>query len=315
MKRIFAALLVGALLAGCASSGHRAPVVERGRASGKNVEKSAASEKDWRPRVHVVQKGDTLFAIAFNYGLDPRELAELNGIKDPNLIQIGQQIKLFPEAAVAPVTPAAPVAANRAATSLVKEQPKLVKYPYSAAAVAKAEAVQGDSERAVVKVDAKPESKPEPKTESKVEAKPDARVAAKPEAEGPPAGGEDALEWSMPTQGKLIGGFSESDNRKGIDIAGRLDQPIYASAPGKVVYSGNGLRGYGKLLIIKHNKTYLSAYAHNDKLLVKEGDTVIRGQKIAEMGSSDSDQVKLHFEVRRLGKPVDPANYLPLSKP
>jgi lipoprotein NlpD len=119
----------------------------------------------------------------------------------------------------------------------------------------------------------------------------------------------------MPTQGKLIGSFSEADNRKGIDIAGKLGQPIFASAPGKVVYSGSGLRGYGKLLIIKHNKTYLSAYAHNDQLLVKEGETVTRGQKIAEMGNTDSDQVKLHFEVRRLGKPVDPANYLSLGKP
>ena len=119
----------------------------------------------------------------------------------------------------------------------------------------------------------------------------------------------------MPTQGKLVASFSEADNRKGVDIAGKLGQPIFASAPGKVVYSGSGLRGYGKLLIIKHNKTYLSAYAHNDQLLVKEGETVTRGQKIAEMGNTDTDQVQLHFEVRRLGKPVDPANFLALNKP
>ena len=118
----------------------------------------------------------------------------------------------------------------------------------------------------------------------------------------------------MPTRGKVVGSFSESDNRKGVDIAGKLGQAVLASAPGKVVYSGSGLRGYGKLLIIKHNKTYISAYAHNDQLLVKEGESVSRGQKIAEMGNSDSDQVKLHFEVRRFGKPVDPAKYLPLGK-
>ena len=116
----------------------------------------------------------------------------------------------------------------------------------------------------------------------------------------------------MPTQGKLIAGFSEPAKRKGIDISGKLGQPVVASAAGKVVYSGSGLRGYGKLIIIKHNKTYLSAYAHNDKLLVKEGQTVTRGQKIAEMGNTDADQVKLHFEVRYHGKPVDPAKYLPL---
>ena len=118
----------------------------------------------------------------------------------------------------------------------------------------------------------------------------------------------------MPAKGKLVGQFSESANRKGIDIAGKLGQPVLASAAGKVVYSGSGLRGYGKLIIIKHNKTYLSAYAHNDKIIVKEGQSVTRGQKIAEMGNTDSNRVELHFEVRRFGKPVDPAKYLPIGK-
>ncbi|MGH8716981.1 MAG: peptidoglycan DD-metalloendopeptidase family protein, partial [Burkholderiales bacterium] len=101
---------------------------------------------------------------------------------------------------------------------------------------------------------------------------------------------------------------------KGVDIAGSIGQPVYASAPGKVVYSGSGLRGYGKLIIIKHNDTYLSAYAHNSEILVKEGQAVVKGQKIGEMGNSDADQVKLHFEIRRLGKPVDPLKYLPTDK-
>ena len=293
MNRILAGLILASLVAGCASGGHRAPVADRGAALKMKADKPSATAQpaDWRPKVHVVQKGDTLFAIAFNYGLDPHELAELNGIKDPNQIQVGQQIQLFPNASPAVETPPA--------HSLVKDQPKLVKYPYSEAAMAKAEAVQGDN--AHVPVIAKVEAKPEAKPEISHEAKPE------------PA--DDALEWSMPAQGKLISGFSESENRKGIDIGGKLGQPIFASAPGKVVYSGSGLRGYGKLLIIKHNKTYLSAYAHNDKLLVKEGETVTRGEKIAEMGKTDSDRVELHFEVRRLGKPVDPANYLPLGKP
>jgi lipoprotein NlpD len=118
----------------------------------------------------------------------------------------------------------------------------------------------------------------------------------------------------LPARGKLIGRFSESDRRKGIDIAGKLGEPVMASAAGKVVYSGSGLRGYGKLIIIKHNNTFLSAYAHNDKILVKEGQSVTRGQKIALMGKTDASQVELHFEVRRFGKPVDPAKYLPLGK-
>jgi lipoprotein NlpD len=127
----------------------------------------------------------------------------------------------------------------------------------------------------------------------------------------PPDGDDDKLDWQWPAKGRVVAGFSETANLKGIDIAGTAGEPVYASAAGRVVYAGSGLRGYGKLVIIKHNKTYLSAYAHNREILVKEGQQVARGQKIAEMGSSDADQVKLHFEIRRLGKPMDPARYLP----
>lgn len=308
MKQIFTWLALASLMAGCASNGHRAPVVERSAEAKTSATKGAtkldSNERDWRPKVYTVQKGDTLYAIAFNYGLDPRELVELNNIQDPNVIQVGQQINLFSGAGTPRVVP---VAENKTAQSQVKDQPKLVKYAYSESAVAQAEAVQASSQAATAErmppVLAKVEAKPKP------EVKPDNKVDGAADS-----GGDDALEWSMPTQGKVTGGFSEADNRKGIDFAGKLGQPIYATAPGKVVYSGSGLRGYGKLLIIKHNKTFLSAYAHNDNLLVKEGETVTRGQKIAEMGSTDATQVKLHFEVRRLGKPVDPANYLPLNK-
>ncbi len=301
MTRIFALLVTAILLAGCASSGHRAPVHERGASVySQAAKKSAAAkrrvvEKDSRPRVHVVEKGDTLFSIAFNYGFDYHELAELNGIQDPNMIQIGQQISLFPGASAA----RSPVASQPVPLRpLIKDQPKVSKYAYSEAAVAQAE---GRTQQAA-------QARPAPVI-ARVESKP----APEPASKAADNGEEDALEWSMPTQGKLIGTFSESANRKGIDIAGKRGQPILASAPGKVVYSGSGLRGYGKLLIIKHNNTYLSAYAHNEQLLVKEGQTVTRGQKIAEMGDSDSDQVKLHFEVRRFGKPVDPADYLALG--
>ena len=181
---------------------------------------------------------------------------------------------------------------------LLKEQPKLVKYPYSEAAMAQIDKVQEQVAKVYL---------------SKPEARPDSQSATATD-DNADVGEEPALAWSLPAQGKVIAQFSEAANRKGIDIAGKLGQPVLASAPGKVVYSGSGLRGYGKLIIIKHNKTYLSAYAHNDKVLVKEGQSVTRGQKIAEMGKTDTDQVKLHFEVRRLGKPVDPAKYLPLGK-
>jgi lipoprotein NlpD len=304
-NQFFTCLMMAVVLAGCASKGHRAPVIERGEAAKKKAATEATSkkssrDKDWRPEVHVVQKGDTLYSIAFNYGFDYHELAELNGIQDPSVISIGQEIHLFPGRSKT-VTPAAPVEA-KPIEILLKEQPKLVKYPYSEAAMAQIDKVQE-------------QTKPAATTVAKVEniAKP----GAKPDtATGDTAddGEEAALEWGMPAQGKLIGQFSESANRKGIDIAGKLGQPILASAPGKVVYSGSGLRGYGKLIIIKHNKTYLSAYAHNDKVLVKEGQSVTRGQKIAEMGNTDASEVELHFEVRRFGKPVDPAKYLPLGK-
>ena len=124
-----------------------------------------------------------------------------------------------------------------------------------------------------------------------------------------PSAAEDAISFQWPARGNLISGFDESKN-KGLDIGGKVGDPVMAAADGRVVYAGAGLRGYGNLIILKHNNTYLTAYAHNQTLLVKEDQVIKRGQKIAEMGNSDADQVKLHFEIRRQGKPVDPAKYL-----
>jgi lipoprotein NlpD len=124
-----------------------------------------------------------------------------------------------------------------------------------------------------------------------------------------PSAAEDAISFQWPARGNLISGFDESKN-KGLDIGGKVGDPVLAAADGRVVYAGAGLRGYGNLIILKHNNTYLTAYAHNQTLLVKEDQVIKRGQKIAEMGNSDADQVKLHFEIRRQGKPVDPAKYL-----
>ncbi len=139
---------------------------------------------------------------------------------------------------------------------------------------------------------------------------PSTPVASAPAAPLTPAAtAEDAISFQWPARGNLISGFDESKN-KGLDIGGKAGDPVLAAADGRVVYAGAGLRGYGNLIILKHNNTYLTAYAHNQTLLVKEDQVIKRGQKIAEMGNSDADQVKLHFEIRRQGKPVDPAKYL-----
>ncbi|HEX6827833.1 MAG TPA: peptidoglycan DD-metalloendopeptidase family protein, partial [Burkholderiales bacterium] len=260
------------------------------------------------------------------HGLDYRELAAWNNIENPSRIRIGQSLRLAPPEESVVVTPAraaagvevrplgtpsAPAGAPRALAEMprtegLKTGPKALKLPYSEQNLA---LVQGASATLPVKSEpaksdlAKPElSRPEP-ARAEAPAKPPAAATT----EEP--GDEEALTFAWPTQGKVLTPFSEGT--KGVDIAGRAGQPVLASAAGKVVYSGSGLRGYGKLIIIKHNKTYLSAYAHNDQLLVKEGQTVTRGQKIAEMGSTDADRVKLHFEIRRYGKPVDPLKHLP----
>jgi lipoprotein NlpD len=250
-------------------------------------------------KTYIVQKGDTLYSIAFLNGVDYRDVADWNKLENPAAIKIGQQLQLHIPVAgsVASKDLPKPVMVSQVPDSgVTKSHPKTGKLPYTDQALAQADRWQSESgtEVAVAPVVVAP-------------AKPPAiRVR--------PVDDEAALDWGMPTSGKVIAGFSEGDNRKGVDITGQRGQPVVASAAGKVVYSGSGLRGYGKLIIIKHNKTYLSAYAHNDQILVKEGESVSKGQKIGEMGSTDASQVELHFEIRKLGKPVDPAQYLPLAK-
>jgi len=142
--------------------------------------------------------------------------------------------------------------------------------------------------------------------------KPDGSSPAKPEAPSAAPGSDgDEIQFIWPTNGKIVNTFNDGANLKGIGIAGKSGQPVYASAPGRVIFSGTGIRGFGKLIVIKHNNTFLSVYGHNSELLVKEGQNVSKGQKIAEMGNTDADQVKLHFEIRRYGKPVDPVKLLP----
>lgn len=317
MMHRHAVLLVVLLMAmsGCSSTSRQAPVTDRVPVGKKIAGKTwvKASETDWRPQTHNVQKGDTLYGIALEYGFDYKELAEWNGIGAPYVIRIGQQLRLSPAQqdtaavatplqTVAPVVGSLPASASSAQSqsgSLLKTQPKAVKIPYSAEAEVTPPPVVTKAETVMQKTPPAAEEKPRVPEEIKP---------------APSASTDDEdIDWVWPAKGKVIATFNEASNLKGMDISGKMGQPVFASASGKVVYSGSGLRGYGKLVIIKHNKTYLSAYAHNSQILVKEGQGVVKGQRIAEMGDSDTDRVKLHFEIRRLGKPVDPLKNLPES--
>jgi lipoprotein NlpD len=318
MSKLSVVAMAVVMLAGCAlaaPNGRHAPVMEYGADKKQVVQaqqpvaQPAAkkpvpvmdSEYETVTRVHVVQKGDTLYSIAFLNGVDYRDVADWNKLDNPAAIKIGQQLQLHIPVAgsAAPKDVPKPVMASQVPDAVTKSYPKAGKLAYTDQALAQAERLQNEPATEVTAATPVVATANTAKT-----------TVIKPR----PADDESPLQWGMPTSGKVIAGFSESDNRKGVDIVGQRGQPVVASAAGKVVYSGSGLRGYGKLIIIKHNKTYLSAYAHNDQILVKEGQSVTKGQKIAEMGNTDASQVELHFEIRRLGKPVDPAQYLPLAK-
>ena len=287
--KFFVACAIVALVAGCATR-RGAPVVDRGPgakpAPSQSTAGTSSAATPWSARAdfYTVRKGDTLYSIALDHGLDYRELAQWNGITDPGVISIGQQVRLTPPASVtaapyrtAPGVQGRPLGEGpTVAGEGIKSQPKAVRAPYSDQTYAQMSGV-----------------KPDP---------------------GTPAGreeGDDSVAWAWPATGKVVSTYNDGANLKGIGIAGKLGQPVLASAPGRVIFSGTGIRGFGKLIVIKHNNTFLSVYAHNNELLVKEGQNVTKGQKIAEMGSTDTDQVKLHFEIRRFGKPVDPAKLLP----
>jgi lipoprotein NlpD len=276
-----------ALLAACTiTSTREAPVADRSTPPAQPAAAPPADAgKPATPRVatadgtYVVQPGDTLRAIAAAFGRDVKELARWNSIDDPSRIRVGQSLRVVPPsteaAAVLPVAPAGP------ATT------KPLEVPVAPGATAP------------------PAASPAPPAEPATAPGP---VAAVPETR--PATPAPTSDWIWPVNGRVIDKFDEKRN-KGIGIAGKEGDPVVASADGQVVYSGSGLRGYGNLVILKHNDDFISAYAHNRQILVKQGQVVKRGQRIAEVGRSDSTQPKLHFEIRRQGKPVDPLAYLP----
>jgi lipoprotein NlpD len=313
---VMALLVVG----GCTSR-QPAPVSERSPSAtapaARPAPPVAAREPDLRPEFYTVKKGDTLYLIALDHGLDYKELAEWNQLDNPNRISVGQQLRLRAPPSVVATTPlksapsiearaigSAPPPPPAGANDAIKSQPKAVKVPYSDQAFAQLSTQPQTQAQAPAQSQVKP---PEPAV-AKVEPRPEEKAAARDDD-------DEKIEWGWPAGGKLLSTFNESTNLKGIGIAGKLGQTVAASAPGKVLYSGDGIRGYGKLVIVKHNKVYLSVYAHNSQLLVKEGQTVVKGQKIAEMGASDAEQVNLHFEIRRFGKPVDPLKLLPPDRP
>lgn len=228
---------------------------------------------------HVVKRGETLYSIAFLYNRDFRELGANNGIGPPYTIYPGQKISLTGRRAVVVKAYTPPAAAKPQPTPVVDARAEAVNKP-----------------RKVVS---------ERKNSTPVKKQP-APAPVQSKAVTSPAG------WQWPVNGRVISGYSlKMPINKGIDISGKLGEPVAAAASGEVVYAGSDLSGYGRLIILKHNSSYLSAYAHNRELFVGEGDSVKAGQKIAEIGSTGTTEPKLHFEIRRDGKPVDPMGYLP----
>ena len=324
---IWATIVTSVVLTGCGSRGtvlSRAPVEERNATAttGTVTASLPAStvpvtsttlappkplpgiENAGKPGYYTVKPGDTMIRIGLDSGQNWRDVTRWNGLDNPNIIEVGQVLRVIPPGAIASVvlpatSPSLPAATPAAGADTSGTRP--VTSPAPVVATALPPAGTRTTAPAVPAASAATPAASAP-------------VAAAPAAPAPPqsaaSAGDDDVAWIWPSAGSVIAGFDELKN-KGLDIAGKLGDPVLAAGDGRVVYAGAGLRGYGNLIILKHNNTYLTAYAHNQTLLVKEDQTVRKGQKIAEVGQSDADRVKLHFEIRRQGKPVDPARYLP----
>lgn len=286
MSRVGLAGLVLAMLLwlqGCGSG--FAPVTDQslGARSGSSVTSLASPSATTNrptplpnPGTYRVVRGDTLYSISWRYGLDYRQVAIWNGIDQRYQILAGQTLRLTPPGTTSTSSVAMTSQATQQSTSSGTSQPTS-------------------------------QSNSQTNTQTSTQVRTTAPATA-PQSVAQVGN----LTWRWPAQGPIIGRFSaQAGGNKGIDIAGKEGDPIYAAAPGRVVYAGSGLLGYGNLVIINHNQQFLSAYAHNSRILVSENDMVKSGDKIAEMGQTGADRVQLHFEIRRDGKPVDPMLYLP----
>lgn len=282
--RLLSIIMMVALTA-CGQSKVMAPIGQY-EDSPRRVISTPAPAPSAAPNRYTVKSGDTLYSISFRYGMDYRDVARLNGIRSPFTIYVGQQLKFSG-------TPTR-----------------------TAAAPARTPQQQTQPSRPAVQP-SRPATQTQPSTQQQAAPPPQAQPATPPsqvrQAAAPLPMGTQDFAWRWPTKGPVLSTYSESSpGRKGINIGGTAGQNVIAAAPGRVVYSGDGLPRYGNLLIIKHNDVYLSAYAHNASLLVKEGDAVEAGQRIATLGRTGSSQRdQLHFEIRRNGKPVDPMRFLP----
>ena len=291
------------VLTACASTRNHAPVEVR-NASGKaavsassgnaSIEETGAAPD--KPGYYTVKPSDTLVRIALDNGQNWKDLARWNGLDNPNLIEVGQVLRVAPPGAD-------PEAAVARAVSAGKVESKPLETRAAAVPAAPASAINTGSAGTTAVSSATA-------TSSSASGAASTTVPAAPAVPAAPLQGDEALAWVWPASGSVTTVFDEVKS-KGLAIAGKAGDPVLAAADGRVVYAGSGLRGYGNLVIVKHNATYLTAYAHNQTLLVKEDQVVRRGQKIAEMGSTDAERVQLHFEIRKLGKPIDPVKLLP----
>jgi lipoprotein NlpD len=294
--RSIAIVLAALVLGACSSPKYRAPVEERGgarapvtTASGTSVAPGTqpaipgpvgtgdalkplpGAENAGKPGFYTVKPGDTMIRVGLETGQNWKDLIKWNNLDNPNVIEVGQVLRVVPPGA----------------------DPNAV-------------ATRGVS---AAKIDVKPLDAPRAASGVSIASAASTPVALPPAAAATPRDDDD-VNWQWPATGQVVAGFDDVRS-KGLSISGKAGDPVLAAADGRVVYAGSGLRGYGNLVILKHNSTFLTAYAHNQALLVKEDQTVRRGQKIAEMGATDSDRVLLHFEIRKLGRPIDPAKLLP----
>ena len=293
---------VVASLGACSSPTRQAPIEDRSSSVGTKaapVASAITSAANSAPpplitastgNTYTVKAGDTLYSVALAHGRDYRDLAQWNQLSDPGLIKVGQVLQV----AAPDTTPAAVQTTPLKLTESVEAKPL-------GAAGAKPNEVKNAGEGKALGT--------APVSTTPTSATPVPTTASMPVAQTAAT----ALQWEWPVPGEITEKFDETRN-KGIDLAGKTGDPVLAAEAGKVVYVGSGLRGYGNLVIVKHNDDFISAYAHNSKLLVQLNDVVKRGQKIAELGNSDADHAKLHFEIRYQGKPADPLKYLPARK-